>query len=258
MKRRFPTDRYNVRLFIIIFLVLISIFNLNGCLSKTLQPAKDDDTKETKEDLSINKIVSVFKRQNGDIYICVELNEKSCETSDLKFVTITISPKNMIGGTYAIERRGAPSEVCLSDDTAELVLPGARTVGLIPFEKIRVEKMDGHQLYVLLDKLSQNQPESEMIFQVNFIPNAEDTKTEVDAVLDEVPKYMLEGPEDILLIYWPSRLMQEQDGIKPTVLSIGKIEEEAPNSGNSLNASFFILTRHNFTYKYSRTFLGKL
>ena len=105
-------------------------------MSKTLQPAKDDDTKEIKEYWDINKIVSVFKRENGDISICVELNEESRETRDLKLVNITISPKRMIGGTYAIERRGAPSDECLSSDTIELVLPGARTVGLIPFEQV--------------------------------------------------------------------------------------------------------------------------
>jgi hypothetical protein len=92
--------------FILIFLVLASVLYLNGCTltPKALQLANEKAAPQY-EYWNIKRIESAVKQENGDVSLCVELNNAG-EIEEPKLNTITIPLAILNGETNQHERHG--------------------------------------------------------------------------------------------------------------------------------------------------------
>jgi hypothetical protein len=209
---------------------MISLFYLSGCTDKVLQVAKDKASPENIEFWKIKSVVSAVKHQNGDISICVDLNE-SGETGEPKLNTINLSLSSLSEDVDEIEWRALRPEECLFDGTPcywypiEKIKNGCKSIDLtstssimvLPIENIRVSEKSRNQIYNLLIDFNENQPVKERIFEVSFVFDGEDTEKDADANKDELPENGTEGSKEISLIYFPAQI--DQQGIRPIIIS---------------------------------------
>lgn len=230
MKKRLPIDSSILEFFILIFLAMTSLFYLNGCTDKALQIAKDKASPENTEHWKIKSVVSAVKHENGDISVCVELNDPG-ETGEPELNTISFSLSSLSGDTDAIERLRLRPKECFFDNAPCYWYPIAKTkrgcesvdlgisssTSVLPIENISVNKKNRHQLYNLIINFNKNQPIKERIFEVSFVFDEEDTEKDADADNDEERDNSTEGSKDISLIYWPAQI--DQQGIQSIIIS---------------------------------------
>lgn len=153
MKKRLPIDSSILEFFILIFLAMTSLFYLNGCTNKALQIAKDKASPENTEHWKIKSVVSAVKHENGDISVCVELNDPG-ETGEPELNTISFSLSSLSGDTDAIERLRLRPKDCFFDNAPCYWYPIAKTkrgcesvdlgisssTSVLPIENISVNK----------------------------------------------------------------------------------------------------------------------
>lgn len=209
---------------------MTSLFYLNGCTNKALQIAKDKASPENTEHWKIKSVASAVKHENGDISVCVELNDPG-ETGEPELNTISFSLSSLSGDADAIERLRLRPKECFFDNAPCYWYPIAKTkrgcesvdlgisssTSVLPIENISVNKKNRHQLYNLIINFNKNQPIKERIFEVSFVFDEEDTEKDADADNDEVLDNSTEGSKDISLIYWPAQI--DQQGIQPIIIS---------------------------------------
>jgi hypothetical protein len=218
---------------------MISICYLNGCTDKVLQVAKDKASPENTAYWKIQSVVSAVKQENGDISVCVDLNEID-ETGMPELNTISLSLSSLSGDTDAIERlRLRPGE-CSFDAAPcywypiEKTKRGCESVGpgtsssttVLPIENIRANKKSRHHLYNLLINFNKNQPAKERLFEVSFVFDQEHTAKDADADNAEALHNSTEGSKDISLIYWSAQI--DQQDIQPIIIS-GVYEDNSTN-----------------------------
>ena len=90
MKDRLPIASDIIEFFILISLAMASLFYLNGCTASALQIARDKASPENAEYWKIKRVVSAVKHENGDISVCIELNE-SDEAEGLELISINLT-----------------------------------------------------------------------------------------------------------------------------------------------------------------------
>ena len=228
MKDRLPIASSIIEFFILISLAMASLFYLNGCTASALQIARDKASPENAEYWKIKRVVSAVKHENGDISVCIELNE-SDEAEGLELISINLPLSSLSGDTNAIERlRLRPGE-CFLDDASCYWYPVKKTkpgceqfdtgaspsTDILPIENISVNNTKRLKLINLLNNFNKNQTIKERIFEARF--DEKDTAPETDLENDAVLKNCINDSNGVSLIYWPARA--DQHGIRPIVIS---------------------------------------
>lgn len=240
MNKRLLTNSNILEFLIFIVLAITSLLYLDGCTGKVLQIAKDKASPENAEFWEIKRVVSAVKHENGDISICVDLNE-SGETGEPKLNTINLPLSSLSADANDIEWLRLRPEKCLFDDTPcywypiEKTKRGCESVDLIikssifvfPIENISVNEKSRHQLYNLLIDFNKNQPVKERIFEVSFLFDKEYTKKDANAHKGEDPNNGIKGSKEISLIYSPAQI--DQQVIRPIIIS-GVYEDNSTDS----------------------------
>jgi len=209
---------------------MVWIFYLQGCTTKALQLAQEKASPENAKYWKIKSVVSAVKQENGDISVCVELNE-SGETAEPKLNTITLPLSILTANPDAIERlRLRPGERFFDDANCywypiektqpgcEWVAPGSlSSASALPVGNISVNNKSRHQLYTLLANLNKSQAIAEKIYEVSILFDEEHAKKETDTDNDEVIANSAKGSKEISLIYWPAQIGQQ--GIRPIIIT---------------------------------------
>ena len=217
MKKRLPMDSSILEFFVLIFLVMASLFYLNGCTNKAMQIAEHKASPENIAHWKIRRVVSAVKHQNSDISVCIELIENG-EIGEPRPYTISLPLSGLAGDTAVFEKLSQRLEECFLDDAScygypiektesgcESVAPGiSSSTSDIPVEKISVNTKSRHQLYNLIFHSNKNQPIKERIFEADFEFDEEDTEKNADK--DKVLANRMEGTTKISLIYWSDQI----------------------------------------------------
>lgn len=227
-KKRLPIDFDIPKFITLIFLAIASLFYLNGCTTKALQLAKEKASPENCKYLKIKSVVSAIKQKNGDISVCVELNDPA-ETDEPELNTITLPLSALTGETTDIEMFGVRPAECPFDDAAcywypiekakngcEKITPGSLfSTSALPIEKLEVHNKDLNQLFDLHNNFTGHQLITENIYEVTFVSDEKDTEKATDS--DEAIDNRGKGFKDISLIYWPAQIGEQ--GINPIVIA---------------------------------------
>ena len=239
MKKRLPMDSSILEFFVLIFLVMASLFYLNGCTNKAMQIAEHKASPENIAHWKIIRVVSAVKHQNSDISVCIELIENG-EIGEPRPYTISLPLSGLSGDTADFGKLRLRLEECFLDDAScygypiektesgcESVAPGiSSSTSDIPVEKISVNTKSRHQLYNLIFHSNKNQPIKERIFEASFVFDGVTAVKDADADNDEVTDNSTEGSKDISLIYWSDQI--DKNGIKPIIIS-GVYEDNSTN-----------------------------
>ena len=217
MKKRLPMDSSILEFCVLIFLVMASLFYLNGCTNKAMQIAEHKASPENIAHWKIKRVVSAVKHENRDISVCIELIEYG-KIGEPKPYAISLPLSGLSGNTADFEGFGLRLEECFLDDASCYGYPMEKTedgcgsvdpgisssVTDIAVEKISVNTKSRHQLYNLILHSNKNQSIKETIFEADFEFDEEDT--EKDADNDKVIANRTEGTKKISLIYWPDQI----------------------------------------------------
>ncbi len=213
--KRLPKN-FNITKFLaLIFLAVVSLFFLTGCTAKALQLAKEKASPENIEYRKIKRVVSAVKQKNGDISVCVELNE-SGDAGEQKLNTITLPHSILTGDTNDIESlKLLPGECLFSNALCywypleqvengcdKIAAGNLPTTPILSIEKFAVDSNNQDQLYDLLNSYNNNQQIPEKIYEVSNVF------------------------KDISIIYWPARIGQQ--GRRPISIA-GVYEDKSTN-----------------------------
>jgi hypothetical protein len=195
VKKRLPIDSSFFEFLILIFLAMASLFYLNGCTltPKALQLA-NEKAEPQYEYRNIKRVVSAVKQENGDVSLCVELNNTG-EIEEPKLNTITIPLAILNGEANQHERHGFyPGECPIPcywypiekvENGCDKINPeNLSTKSVLPIEKLTIHSQD--QFYDLLNSYNGNQKIPDKIFEVSY------------------------SSTDISIIYWFVQIDQQQ------------------------------------------------
>jgi len=149
MKKRLPINFSIFEFFIIIFLAMISLFYLNGCTitPKAIELANEKAAPQY-EYWNIKRLVSAVKQENGDVSLCVELNNAG-EIEEPKLNTITIPLVILNGEANQHEKHGFYPGECPSlcywypiekvENGCDKITPeNLSTKSVLPIEKLTI------------------------------------------------------------------------------------------------------------------------
>lgn len=195
MKKRVQINSSIFEFLILIFLLLASLLYLNGCTltPKALQLANEKAAPQY-EYWNIKRIESAVKQENGDVSLCVELNNAG-EIEEPKLNTITIPLAILNGEANQHERHGLYSGECpllcywypiekVENGCDKITPENLSTKSILPIEKLTIYSQD--QLYDFINSSNENQKISDKIFEVSY------------------------GSRDISEIYWFARIDQQR------------------------------------------------
>ena len=178
MKKRFHVNSSIFECFMPIFLPLTLLLYLNGCTitPKAMQLA-NEKAEPKYEYWNIKKIESVVEQKNGDVSICVELNNAG-EIEEPKLNTITIPLAILNGDANQHEKYGfLPGDCPLPcywypiekvENGCEKIAPeNLSTKSIISIEKLTIYSQD--QLYDFINSYKINQKISNKIFEVSYV-----------------------------------------------------------------------------------------
>jgi hypothetical protein len=165
VKKRLQINVSIFEFFILIFLLLASLIYLNGCTltPKALQIANEKAAPQY-EYWNIKRIESAVKQENGDVSLCVELNNAG-EIEEPKLNTITIPLAILSGEANQRERHGFyPGECPLLcywypiekvENGCDKITPeNLSTKSILPIEKFPIYSQD--QLYDFINSYNEN------------------------------------------------------------------------------------------------------
>jgi len=157
---------------------MTSLFYLNGCTltPKALQLANEKAAPQY-EYWNIKRLVSAVKQENGDVSLCVELNNAG-EIEEPKLNTITIPLAILNGEANQHERHGFyPGECPLLcywypiekvENGCDKITPeNLSTKSILPIEKLTIYSQD--QLYEFINSYNENQKIPDKIFEVSYV-----------------------------------------------------------------------------------------
>ena len=163
---------------ILILLILASLLFLNGCTitPKAIELANEKAAPQY-EYRNIKRLVSAVKQENGDVSLCVELNNTG-ETEEPKLNTITIPRAILNGDANQHEKyRFLPGECPLPcywyptekvENGCEKIAPeNLSTKSIISIKKLAIYSQD--QLYDFINSYKINQKISNKIFEVSYV-----------------------------------------------------------------------------------------
>ena len=163
---------------ILILLILASLLFLNGCTitPKAIELANEKAAPQY-EYRNIKRLVSAVKQENGDVSLCVELNNTG-ETEEPKLNTITIPLAILNGDANQHEKYGfLPGDCPLPcywypiekvENGCEKIAPeNLSTKSIISIKKLAIYSQD--QLYDFINSYKINQKISNKIFEVSYV-----------------------------------------------------------------------------------------
>ena len=195
MKKRLQVNFSVFEFLILILLILASLLLLNGCTitPKAIELANEKAAPQY-EYWNIKRLVSAVKQENGDVSLCVELNNAG-EIEEPKLNTITIPLAILNGETNQHERHGFSPGECpkpcywypiekVESGCDKITPENLSTKSVLPIEKLTIHSQD--QFYDLLNSYSENEKIPDKIFEVSDVSR------------------------DILEIYWFVRIDQQR------------------------------------------------
>jgi len=178
VKKRLPKKFSIFEFFIIILLVMISLFYLNGCTitPKALGLAKEKAAPQY-EYGNIKRLVSAVKQENGDVSLCIDLNTAD-DTEESKLNTLTIPLAIFNGEADQHERYGFyPGECPFScywypiekiENGCDKITPENLSIkSILAIEKITISSQE--QLYDLLNSYNETQKIPDKIFEISDV-----------------------------------------------------------------------------------------
>lgn len=176
MKKRLQIDSSIFEFLILIFLAITSLFYLNGCTltPKALQLANEKAAPQY-EYWNIKRVVSAVKQENGDVSLCVELNNTG-EIAESKKNTMTIPLAILNGEANQHKRHGFSPGECPTpcywypiekvENGCDKITPeNLSTKSVLPIEKLTIHSQD--QFYDFLNFYNRNQISPDKMFEVN-------------------------------------------------------------------------------------------
>ena len=177
MKKRLRIDYSIFEFLILIFLAMASLIYLNGCTltPKAIELANEKAAPQY-EYWNIKRLVSAVKQENGDVSLCVELNNAG-EIEEPKSNTITIPLAILNGETNQHERHGfSPGECPIPcywypiekvESGCDKIIPeNLSTISILPIEKLTIHSQD--QFYDLLNSYNENPEIQDKIFELSY------------------------------------------------------------------------------------------
>jgi hypothetical protein len=178
VKKRLQINASIFEFFILIFLLLASLLYLNGCTltPKALQLANEKAAPQY-EYWNIKRIEAAANQENGDVSLCVELNNAG-EIEEPNLYSITIPLAILNGEANQHERHGFYPGECPSlcywypiekvDNGCDKITPeNLSTKSIIPIEKLTIYSQD--QLYDFINSYNENQKIPDKIFEVSYV-----------------------------------------------------------------------------------------
>jgi hypothetical protein len=178
VKKRLQINSSIFEFFIRFFLLLASLLYLNGCTltPKALQLANEKAAPQY-EYWNIKRIESVVKQENGDVSLCVELNNAG-EIEEPKLNTITIPLAILNGEANQHERHGFYPGECpllcywypiekVENGCDKNTPENLSTKSILPIEKLTIYSQD--QLYEFINSYNENQKIPDKIFEVKYV-----------------------------------------------------------------------------------------
>ncbi|MBW2442373.1 MAG: hypothetical protein JRH12_17990 [Deltaproteobacteria bacterium] len=178
MKKRWQIKTRVFAFFIPSFLLLTSLLYLTGCTltPKAIQLANEKAAPQY-EYRNITKIESVIMQENGDVSLCVELdNPDGIEKPKLKTITIPLAMINAEANQDV--RHGFHPGECPSrcywypiekvENGCDKITPeNASSKSILPIEKLTIYSQD--QLYEFIDSHNENQKITGKIYEVSHV-----------------------------------------------------------------------------------------
>ena len=176
MKKRLHLNSSILEFLLLVFLLLVSLLYLNGCTltPKALQLANEKAAPQY-EYWNIKRIESAVKQENGNVALCVELNNSN-EIEEHKLYTITIPLAILNGEANQHERHGFYSGECpvpcywypiekVENGCGKITPENLSTKSVLPIEKVTIHSQD--QFYDFLNSSSKTQISPDKMFEVN-------------------------------------------------------------------------------------------
>ena len=161
----------------LIFLLLAWLLYLNGCTltPKALQLANEKAAPQY-EYWNIKRIESAVKQENGDVLLCVELNNAD-EIEEPKLSTITIPFAILNGEANQHERHGFYPGECpipcywypiekVENGCDKIITENLYTKSVLPIEKLTIHSQD--QFYDLLNSYNESPEIQDKIFELSY------------------------------------------------------------------------------------------
>lgn len=178
MKKRLQVNFSFFEFLILILLILASLLFLNGCTitPKAIELANEKAAPQY-EYWNITKIESVVKQENGDVSLCVELdNPDDIEKPKLKTITIPLAMINAEANQDV--RHGFSPGECPSrcywypiekvENGCDKITPeNTSSTSILPIEKLTIDSQD--QLYEFIDSHNANPKITGKIFEVSHV-----------------------------------------------------------------------------------------
>jgi hypothetical protein len=195
VKKRLQVNFSVFEFLILILLILASLLFLNGCTitPKAIELANEKAAPQY-EYRNIKRLVSAVKHENGDVSLCVELNNTG-ETEESKLSTITIPLAILNGEANQHKRYGFLPGECPSlcywypiekvkSGCDKITSENLSTKSILPIEKLAIYSQD--QLYDFINSYNENGKIPDKMFEVSDVSR------------------------DILEIYWFVRIDQQR------------------------------------------------
>ena len=226
-----------LRFFVFAFLATVSLLWLSGCTTTALQLAREKASAENSEYWNINYVVSAAKQQNGNISVCVELND-SGETGMPQLNTLTLPLSMITADRNAIEKLGLRPAACPFDDARCYWYPikkakrGCQPVdaetssagSIVPVEKFIANNKGRNLRYRLSNDSNKHPQTTEKIYELSFQTDKRDIEPEMDS--DEAMDCTETGPKENLLMYWSTQI--DSRSYRPIIIT-GAYEDNSTN-----------------------------
>lgn len=234
MKKRLQINSGILEFLILIFLALTMMLYLNGCSAEALKLAREKAAPENAAYWRIDRVESAVKQENGDISVCVGLSGPD-EDAKPELNTLTLPLSILSGDTDALKKLELRPGKRVFDSTIHYWYPywypiektrrGCKTAdadtssstSVLTVQNISVNHKNRNQLYTLLDNLNKDQPLKERVFEVRFAFAEREAEKETDTANSEIRDNGADDYGDVLLIYWPARIGQQE--IQPIAIT---------------------------------------
>jgi hypothetical protein len=176
VKKRLQLNSSFLEFLLLVFLLLVSLLYLNGCTltPKALQLANEKAAPQY-EYWNIKRIESAVKQENGNVALCVELNNSN-EIEEHKLYTITIPLAILNGEANQHKRHGFYPGECpvpcywypiekVKNGCGKITPENLPTKFVLPIEKVTIHSQD--QFYDFLNSYSRNQTSPDKMFEIN-------------------------------------------------------------------------------------------
>ena len=226
--KRFPIYFSILKFLALSFFAGALLFGLSGCTTKALQIAEEKASPENSQYWTIDRVVSAFKEKNGNISVCVKLNDPD-EKEVPQLNTLTFPLSILTGDARSTEKLRLRPQACPFGDVncysypIKKVKTGCETVAadtlfagsIIPIEKLSVTDKDRNGRYRLPNSIIKNRQTSDKIYEISFEIDKEYIEKKIDS--DKARDDEETGSKKIAILYWPAQI--DSQGERPIIIA---------------------------------------